>query len=190
MTKTYSYQFSYYWKITWPDDSAFKNDTANYKGFKQRIKRECKVSQAEKVILYLNLRWVTTHGRMSSLFPHSEFIEVSSPEEFSTFKDAREVKQVINRKTYKLRRLLEPSDDFSYALRDHNTSKKAEQSVNQKRSRGTKSAKGKPQAEALQYKDETFGEPEIEIVKKKPHNELEEKSTISTEYGSYSPKKY
>lgn len=190
MTKTYSYQFSYYWKITWNEEAAFKNDTANYKGFKQRIKRECKVNLDEKVILYLNLRWVTTLGRMQSLFPNSQCIEVSSPEEFSTMKDAKEVKQVVNRKTYKLRRVLEPSEDYSYTLREIAGNKKIDQNVNQKRLRGQKSFQERVEDDILRYEPEFFGEPDVEIVKKKVHNELDEKSTVSTEYGSYSPKKY
>jgi len=190
MAKTYSYQFSYYWKITWNEEAAFKNDTANYKGFKQRIKRECKVNQGEKVILYLNLRWVTTLGRMQSLFPNSSIIEVSSPEEFGTMKDAREVKQVVNRKTYKLRRVLEPSEDYSYSLREMPGAKRADQTVNQKRSRGQKSAREKIDREILKYQPEFLGEPDEDNITKKVHKELEEKSTISTEYGSNSPKKH
>lgn len=190
MPKTYSYLFSYYWKVTWNDENSFKNDTANYKGFKQRIKRECKVTLSDSVSLYLNLRWVTTLGRMQTLFPNAHLIEVSSPEEFGTMKDAKEIKPIINRKTYKLRRAIDPTEKYSYSLRELPSTHKTDRRINNNKVRiPIKLLKPKKNSSSLSQHSEHLNRKQMIAKKKKVHNELEDKGTVSTEYSSYSPKK-
>ena len=65
MPRSYSYQFSYYWKVTWAERELFKQDIYTYQKFKSRIKRETQVTENDNTFsLYVNLKWVTTLGKM------------------------------------------------------------------------------------------------------------------------------
>jgi len=183
MPKAYVYKFSYYWKVTWPDDETFKLDTINYKGFKQRIKRECKVMNPDSVVLYINLRWVTTLGRMQSLFPSSTLIETSTPEEFQAIKDTKEVKQIPGKRTYRIKRILETSEEYSYSINEIQTRQKT-RALNKRRRKFLEPENSIPEEHTLYgHSDETF-DLDIDLLKKKIHKEDEERSIQSTDDSS------
>jgi len=184
MPKAYAYKFSYYWKVTWPDEDAFKLDTINYKGFKQRIKRECKVVNPDSVILYINLRWVTTLGRMQSLFPSSTLIETSTPEEFQSVKDTKEVKQSPSKRTYRLKRIMEPSEEYSYSINEIQTRQKT-RALNKRRRKFLELEHNVDDGPILYTP--TGGDPielDLNLIKKKIHKEDEERSIQSTDDSS------
>jgi hypothetical protein len=183
MPKAYAYKFSYYWKVSWPDDETFKLDTINYKGFKQRIKRECKVVNPDSVVLYINLRWVTTLGRMQSLFPSSTLIETSTPEEFQEIKDTKEVKQSPSKKTYRIKRILEPSEEYSYSLNEIQTRQKT-RALNKRRRKFLEPDSSIPDEPVPYGSHEDGFDVDIDLLKKKIHKEDEERSVQSTDDSS------
>lgn len=182
MPKQYSYQFGYYWKIVWPDNGTFKSDSQNYRGFKQRVKREFKIVNEDNVVLYLNLRWTTTLGKIRSLFPSSTSIEVSSADEFKEVKDARDVKQSPSKKISKLKRSLEPTDEFSLRVEDLQGNGRI-RLVKNDRKRSYKEAV--METEEIQKVKSTFN---ISDGAKKVHIEEDSRSTDSTDDEHRSPK--
>jgi hypothetical protein len=182
MPKQYSYQFGYYWKIVWPDNGTFKSDSQNYRGFKQRVKREFKIVNEDNVVLYLNLRWTTTLGKIHSLFPSSTSIEVSSADEFKEVKDARDVKQSPSKKISKLKKTLEPTDEFSLRM-DPVQDTGRFRLVKNDRKRTYKVAM--MESEEIQKVKPTLN---LEDGAKKLHAEEDSRSTQSTEDENRSPK--
>jgi hypothetical protein len=181
MTKSYSYQFSYYWKITWPNEEVFKRDAPNYKGFKQRVKRDCRTSTDSGVFLYINLRWVTTLGKMKSLFPSSTAIEVSSAEEFAEVKEQEDSRASSGKRTFKLKRKLEPTEEYSYCIRELD-SKPVATGMTRRRKGVTKPSKD---FEFESIEPENFVGPEEEdfdIVKKKVHFDEKIGNMLEPEY--------
>jgi len=181
MTKSYSYQFSYYWKITWPNDEVFKKDTPNYKGFKQRVKRDCRTSTDSGVFLYINLRWVTTLGKMKSLFPSATEIEVSTAEEFAEVKEQEDARSATGKRTFKLKRKLEPTEEYSYCIRESET-KPAATGMSRRRKGLVKPCKD-PEFESIEN-EFTFGADEetFDIVKKKVHVDEKIGNMLEIEY--------
>jgi len=181
MPKQYSYQFGYYWKIVWPDNATFKSDSQNYRGFKQRVKREFKIINEDNVILYLNLRWTTTLGKIRSLFPSSTSIEVSSADEFKEVKDNRELK-TPSKKISKVKRNLEPSDEFCLRVDSVQENGRIRLVKNDRKRTYRQSMM---ETEEIQNGKSTF---KFENGTKKIHTEEDTRSTESTEDENRSPK--
>jgi len=168
MTKQYSYTFSYYWKISWPDEDSFKKDAPNYKGFKQRVKRDWKTVSDKGVFLYINLKWVTTLGKMQSLFPTALAIEVSTAEEFAKVKVMEEVKPSNVRRTFRLKRKLEPTDEYSYCIKELDV----KPSISMKTRTGKTSSKSiRSTNEFEEESSDYMTDQDLDPVKKKLHIE-------------------
>jgi len=184
MAKQYTYQFSYYWKVTWPNHAVFKSDSQNYRGFKQRVKREFKIINDDCVVLYLNLRWTTTLGKIQSLFPGSTSIEASSAEEFKEVKDTKDTKPQTPKNVYKLKRVMEASDAYSYCIQELQDNDKLKGTKNDKK-RGFRTLE--VESEGIQ-KFEPSDTYNVENLVKKVHTEEDTRSTESTEADARSPK--
>jgi hypothetical protein len=184
MPKQYSYQFSYYWKVTWPNNAVFKADSQNYRGFKQRVKREFKIVNDDSVVLYLNLRWTTTLGKIKSLFPGSTSIEVSSAEEFKEVKESRDTVKPQPKNVYKLKRVLEPSDNYSYCIQELPPNGEVKTTRND-RKRTLRTLEVESEGIQKFEPSDTFNG---ENLVKKVHTEEDSRSTESTDADGRSPK--
>jgi len=126
---------------------------------------------------------------MQSLFPSSTFIETSTPEEFQSVKDTKEVKQSPAKRTYRIKRILEPSEEYSYSINEIQTRQKT-RALN-KRRRKFLEPDNSINEEPMPYSPtgETI-EIDIDLIKKKIHKEYEERSIQSTDDSSVGHQKH
>lgn len=66
--KKYNYEFSYYWACEWYSEADFDKDSKSLRSMKSRIKRHFKTDE-NGVTVYINLKFVTTQGKMNTNFP-------------------------------------------------------------------------------------------------------------------------
>jgi hypothetical protein len=119
---------------------------------------------------------------MQSLFPSSTSIETSTPEEFQSVKDTKEVKQSPSKRTYRIKRILEPSEEYSYSINEIQTRQKT-RALN-KRRRKFLELEHQDTEEPVLYTPTGHINLEIDIMKKKIHKDEEERSVQSTDDSS------
>jgi len=123
---------------------------------------------------------------MQSLFPSSTLIETSTPEEFQSVKDTKEVKQSPSKRTYRIKRILETSEEYSYSINEIQTRQKT-RALNKRRRKFLELEHNIPEEPVLYTP--TAGDSidlDLGLIKKKIHKDDEERSIQSTDDSSTS----